>query len=653
MPVSTREPHAHVRPSDPTEGWRYHLDAVLPNDRVASGLVLLVGALLFFPFLGSVGLWDPWEPHYSEVAREMLARKDLVHPHWESAYFFSKPALPLWMIAAGLWVVQADSAPIGEALGSYVAWGVRLPFALVAIGTLWAGYRIGRLIGGRSVGFLAAIVLGSCPQFIFIGKQAIADMPLVGFMTVGLAMFLEAMFEDHAHATARPSMWERSGSSAVLGILGYGQVFILGQQVQHPSEAFAVASLASGVTAAILLTVVYGRRRHIKLAVFYAFMAAAALSKGLAVLAIVGPVVLLYMILALDFGLLLRSGLWWGVPLFLMLASPWYVAMSLFTGRDDEGLTFVARFWIHDNLNRVGAGVHGDRGGLGYHLEQLAYGMFPWSALVPAALLNSLQPSEEGSFRTRRVTLFLVLWALWSYVFFSASLTKFHHYIFPAVPPLAVLVASWFAWVGTDPRERLRGGIHILIAALFAAAAIDLINNPQHLVNLFTYKYDREWPQGLGARNFLLGLVLATATGLVSCHVLRRRGGQQLVYLSSAVVFAAWCSHVHFNLLSQHWSQYHVFETYYQERNPGEPLYAYQLNWRGETFYSRNTTLQIMKKGANRRIRQLVERPGREFILTEQRRLDSLRNSLGRDKRDKIKIIDQSNLNFYLVLVED
>src|SRR5437762_9092770 len=59
----------------------------------------VLGALLFIPFLGAVGLWDPWEGHYGEVAREMIWRNDYVHPFWENAWFFSKPAFTMWMQA--------------------------------------------------------------------------------------------------------------------------------------------------------------------------------------------------------------------------------------------------------------------------------------------------------------------------------------------------------------------------------------------------------------------------------------------------------------------------------------------------------------------------------------------------------------------------
>ena len=37
-------------------------------------------ALLYFPCIGSYSLWDPWETHYGEVAREILARDDWISP---------------------------------------------------------------------------------------------------------------------------------------------------------------------------------------------------------------------------------------------------------------------------------------------------------------------------------------------------------------------------------------------------------------------------------------------------------------------------------------------------------------------------------------------------------------------------------------------
>src|SRR3954466_11452967 len=90
----------------------------------------LVAAVLFVPWLGAVGFWDPWEPHYGEVAREMIARGDYIHPWWESVWFFSKPAVDRWVMAAG--VLLANTNGPDRWTGIYTEWLVRFPFAAMS-----------------------------------------------------------------------------------------------------------------------------------------------------------------------------------------------------------------------------------------------------------------------------------------------------------------------------------------------------------------------------------------------------------------------------------------------------------------------------------------------------------------------------------------
>src|SRR5262245_46902335 len=78
----------------------------------------------------------------------------------------------------------------------------------------------------------------------------------------------------------------------------------------------------------------------------------------------------------------------------------------------------------------------------------MGYGMFPWIGLIPVALMlwfaRKLPAQAELSderVRTQRNTLHMLgLWFAVSFTLFSAMTTKFHHYIFPAVPPLAAMV---------------------------------------------------------------------------------------------------------------------------------------------------------------------------------------------------------------------
>ena len=87
-------------------------------------------------------------------------------------------------------------------------------------------------------------------------------------------------------------------------------------------------------------------------------------------------------------------------------------------------------------------------------------------------------------------------------------------------------------------------------------------------------------------------------------------------------------------------------------RQPGEPVAAYLMNWRGETFYSRN---QVTQAKNNSRLKQwLSQHPGkRKFILVEQHRLKKLKDQLSAAQKRTLRILDRSCNKFYLVSVED
>jgi 4-amino-4-deoxy-L-arabinose transferase-like glycosyltransferase len=654
--------------------WLTWLNRKIKDERTAVLVVLIAGLLLFIPFLGTLGVWDPWETHYGEVARSMLVRDDYVYPYWESAYFFSKPALPLWFIAFGLWITGSENPDLPDAaLGAGAEWGMRVPFALIAILCLWAVYRIGTQLKDRVTGLLCALVLASSAQFIFIGKQAMADMPFVGFLTAGLALFVAAVFDREEDAPAKPGL-------KIITVLGiavslFPQLILIGREVRGGADYAGLAAAGVVGLGYIAWLGFKGTRQQCWMAGFYVFVALSCLAKGLGPFAILAVPGALYMLLTLDFRILVRARLWM-IPLFLVVGAPWYVTMSLFTGRDEEGKTFVDRFWIHDNFARVGQGVHGDRGGLGYFIEQVAYGMFPWVAMLPQALgFAAKESGRHEDLNRRRALLFILLWGIGTYAFFSMSLTKFHHYIFPAVPAFAVLIGYWISHLAESPNKRISPFTALLIATVFAVAARDLINDPQNLVNLFTYKYDRDYPRDVQPRPWIITMV-AVGMGFAFIYYCRDTihralswlklsflldaitkqrsvANALLAFMLMGAAFGTWISHQHFNMLSPHWGQAHLFKTFHEERQPNEPIYAYQLNWRGETFYSRNRILQVKESGANERMRSLVDKPGREFIITEQSRYHTLQGVLSPDKRDKMRILDRSNNKFYLVVVDE
>jgi hypothetical protein len=167
---------------------------------------------------------------------------------------------------------------------------------------------------------------------------------------------------------------------------------------------------------------------------FYFWCAVSTMGKGPAGLAIPGAVALLHYV-ATGAGrelLRIRSGL--GMLVFLVVGMPWYVAIY---GR--LGDEFIQRFVVHDIINRTVLGVHGDTGSIRYFLWQLGYAMFPWSGLVPVALLGwRFVVPADATDAQRDVARIGSMWFALAFTLFSAMITKFHHYIFPAIPGAAI-----------------------------------------------------------------------------------------------------------------------------------------------------------------------------------------------------------------------
>ena len=157
--------------------------------------VFVVGSLLLLPMLGSFGLWDPWETHYGEVAREILARDDWITLWWaQDEWFRSKPVLIFWMEALS-W--GALGVPFGaDSNPAHPEWAIRLPHYLLTMAALMSCYAAMARIFSKRTALLSSLVLATTPYFFLLAHQAITDMPFVATMTVALAMLMLALEES-------------------------------------------------------------------------------------------------------------------------------------------------------------------------------------------------------------------------------------------------------------------------------------------------------------------------------------------------------------------------------------------------------------------------------------------------------------------------
>jgi len=138
--------------------------------------VFVASSLLLLPMLGSYGLWDPWETHYGEVAREILARNDWITLWWaQDEWFRSKPVLIFWIEALSWGALGLPFDPDTNA--AHPEWAIRLPHYVLTMAALLACYAaIARTFRPRAA-VLACLVLVTTPYFFFLASPTCRSCP--------------------------------------------------------------------------------------------------------------------------------------------------------------------------------------------------------------------------------------------------------------------------------------------------------------------------------------------------------------------------------------------------------------------------------------------------------------------------------------------
>ena len=106
---------------------------------------------------------------------------------------------------------------------------------------------------------------------------------------------------------------------------------------------------------------------------------------------------------------------------------------------------------------------------------------------------------------------------------------------------------------------------------------------------------------------------------------------------------------------AQHWGQHEVIEAYYQNRKgPEEPLVAYQMNWKGENFYTGNQVPAFVSSGATFTtwLRQQREKGVHVmYFVTEHSRVGGLRNEVG--AKSLREVTDKTLCNKFVLVRAD
>jgi hypothetical protein len=254
-----------------------------------------------------------------------------------------------------------------------------------------------------------------------------------------------------------------------------------------------------------------------------------------------------------------------GLLMMIVVAVPWHLAMYLRGGARwrDEYLG------MHI-LNRAASGVDSSPGTFSYYTSQIGHGMWLWAALLPAALTAAFLRSDRTT-REGRVRFLVATWAIAAMAVFCIVQTKFHHYILPAIPPLALLVA----FLLDDILEGRR--MHPLFAAIAAGVALlvcrDLMHEPDRWIEMFTFRYDRPWPgkespsgdYDVDPSDGFLALGVVGAIALTALATRYARPAVVAVGIA-AIAVAIWAMQVYMPVAAPHWGMGDAMRTYYRER---------------------------------------------------------------------------------------
>jgi 4-amino-4-deoxy-L-arabinose transferase-like glycosyltransferase len=365
-----------------------------------------------------------------------LGYRSLVHPD-EGRY----AEIPREMVASGDWVTPRldgvryfEKPPLQYWLtaAAYEAFGVRewtarlWPALAGFLCVLFTGF-VGHRLGGPRLGLYSACVLGGSIGYALSAHFLTLDAGLTLWMTIGLGGLMLAQRDGVAAGESRLWMW----------------------------AAWAALALAT-------------------------------LSKGLIGIVLPGASLVLYSLATRDWAVWRRLRIVSGALIFLAVASPWFVAVSL---RNPGFLDF---FFVHEHFTRFLTSEHHREGAWWYFIPILAVAILPWLSVFAwtAPRLWSGAPATSG-FHWQR---FALVWSAFIFVFFSASGSKLPSYILPIMPALALLIGWQLVLLETAAILKLIAPLVIATALLtvgalfgFGALAQRLADAKQPLAALVAY----------------------------------------------------------------------------------------------------------------------------------------------------------------------
>ena len=261
----------------------------------------------------------------------------------------------------------------------------------------------------------------------------------------------------------------------------------------------------------------------------YAAAAMATLAKGLIGFLLPGAVMFLWLLCFNQWRRLRPFHLPGGLLLFAVIAVPWHLLVS----QRNPGWAWF--YFVHEHWLRFTTTTHGRNEPWWFFIPVMLLGIFPWTGFLWSSVRAAL-PASWARRSESADQVFLLLWAGFIFLFFSASRSKLVPYMLPVFPPLTLLLGQYLApRLRLGQEKELRGGFlgFSVIGGLLGIALLLAFVRPKLLGEVADATEISQF--ALLAGVFLLG-------GAGGVFLLWRQGSVQIamrMMLGSLAAFAA------------------------------------------------------------------------------------------------------------------
>ncbi len=333
-------------------------------------IVLLLGFcfVIYFVNLGQWDLWNPDEPRYGEVSKEMVNGGDWILMHYNGKDYGRKPPLFFWFVAFSSYLWQG-----------FTSFSVRFPSAFFGTLTVLVTFFIGKKLYSSRTGFLSGFILATSGLFAYLSTRGNIDTTLTFFTTASILCFLQ-WYQGSPEGENSPRRMK--------GLSFYG---------------------------------------------YYIGMALATLAKGPVGFIVPLLVSFIFLIIQRDWKAIKGMRPLPGMLLMIIIILSWYLPAAWKGGEGYFNETFLTQ-----TVTRYVKGWSKVRP-FYYYLYNFPADFLPWAVFLPAALVYGF---SKEAFEKRKEFLFLLVWFVVIFLFFSLSKGKRGLYLLPLYPAAALMIGK-------------------------------------------------------------------------------------------------------------------------------------------------------------------------------------------------------------------